>query len=210
MEDGRAVDVVYLDFFKSFNPVSQYIPIGKLRNWGLNEWMRRLIENRLNWRSQKVFINGTGSSWRPVTSDVPKVQYWAQYCFTYASMTWMKGQMPPSKFQVVHEPAVTLWLRRPMYGTSGVLCPILNSVQERHGAPGLGPVEDNKSNEGTGSSALQGKAKGAGPVQPQGDTGSGLVYLQKNDPGTPTPEKTKVMKDQQDTAGIHMMLISSA
>ncbi|TRZ19228.1 hypothetical protein HGM15179_007901 [Zosterops borbonicus] len=113
MEDGRAVDIVYLDFFKSFNPVSHYILIGKLRNWGLWEWMMRLIENWLNGRSQKVFIDGTGSSWSSFTSEVSKVQYWPQY-LTYSSMTWMKGQMPPSKFQAVHEPAMPLWLRRSM------------------------------------------------------------------------------------------------
>jgi len=44
MDDGRAVDVVCLDFSKAFDTVSHNILLGKLRNCGLDEWLVRWIE----------------------------------------------------------------------------------------------------------------------------------------------------------------------
>ncbi|GAB0183458.1 mitochondrial enolase superfamily member 1 [Grus japonensis] len=45
VDEGRAVDVVYLDFSKVFDTVSCNILIGKLRKCGLDEWTVRWIEN---------------------------------------------------------------------------------------------------------------------------------------------------------------------
>ena len=59
VDEGRAVNVVYLDFSKAFDTVSHNILIGKLRKCGLDEWTVRWIENWLNGRAQSVVISGT-------------------------------------------------------------------------------------------------------------------------------------------------------
>ncbi|GAB0188847.1 mitochondrial enolase superfamily member 1 [Grus japonensis] len=72
VDEGRAVDVVYLDFSKAFDTVSHNILVSKLRKYGLDEWSVRWIENWLNGRAQRVVISSTGPSWRPVASGVPQ------------------------------------------------------------------------------------------------------------------------------------------
>nr|XP_009935199.1 PREDICTED: LOW QUALITY PROTEIN: RNA-directed DNA polymerase from mobile element jockey-like [Opisthocomus hoazin] len=57
VDEGRAVDVIYLDFSKAFDTVSHDILLGKLRKCGLDEWSVKWIEQ---------------SSWRLVTSGVPQ------------------------------------------------------------------------------------------------------------------------------------------
>ena len=57
VDEGRAANVVYLDFSKASDTVSHNILIGKLRKDGLDEWSVRWIENWLNGRTQRVITN---------------------------------------------------------------------------------------------------------------------------------------------------------
>ncbi|GAB0207124.1 mitochondrial enolase superfamily member 1 [Grus japonensis] len=89
VDEGRAVDVVYLDLNKDYDTVSHNILISKVRKCRLDEWTVRRIENWLNGRAQSL----VGGLYLAVC---PRGQYWVWSYSTYSSMTWTRGQSVPS------------------------------------------------------------------------------------------------------------------
>ena len=59
VDEGRAVEVVYLDLSKAFSTVSHNILTGNLRECGSDEGTVRWVENWLSGRTQRAVISST-------------------------------------------------------------------------------------------------------------------------------------------------------
>ena len=71
-EEGRAVDIIFLDFKKAFDKVPHKKLLKKLRKYGISGDLLNWIQNWLTKRKQRVVINGEESEYLYVTSGVPQ------------------------------------------------------------------------------------------------------------------------------------------
>jgi len=70
--EGKAVEVVYLDFSKAFDTVFHGILLQKLAACGLNRCTLGSVENCMDGQAHRVVVNGLKSSWLLVMSCVPQ------------------------------------------------------------------------------------------------------------------------------------------
>ena len=63
---------IFLDMSKAFDKVWHEGLIYKLRSYGIRSNLLNLLMNYLDNRKQRVMINGTNSSWKPIKSGVPQ------------------------------------------------------------------------------------------------------------------------------------------
>ncbi|XP_010079416.1 PREDICTED: melatonin receptor type 1B [Pterocles gutturalis] len=67
-DEGKAVDVVYLDFSRTIGTLSPSILLEKLAAHGLDGGTLHWIKNWQDGRAQRVVVNGLKYSWWPVTN----------------------------------------------------------------------------------------------------------------------------------------------
>ncbi|GAB0208768.1 hypothetical protein GRJ2_003342500 [Grus japonensis] len=63
VDEGKVVDVVFLDFSKAFDTVPHSILLDKLSNCGMSGFTVRWVKNWLKGRAQRVVVNGATSGW---------------------------------------------------------------------------------------------------------------------------------------------------
>ena len=72
VDDGKPVDVIYLDFSKAFDKVPHQRLIEKLKSHGIVNYVLNWIKDWLRGRKQKVVIDGCESGYMNVLSGVPQ------------------------------------------------------------------------------------------------------------------------------------------
>ena len=72
MDEGKAMDIIYMDFAKAFDKVPHQRLLTKLKAHGIDgkvfQWISSWIQNR----RQRVVLNGTFSDWMEVISGTPQ------------------------------------------------------------------------------------------------------------------------------------------
>jgi ribonucleases P/MRP protein subunit RPP40 len=72
VDEGRPVDVIFLDFAKVFDKVPKERLLQKLKAHGVHGNIQRWIRNWLTRRRQRVVLNGKCSDWADVLSGIPQ------------------------------------------------------------------------------------------------------------------------------------------
>ena len=72
VDEGKAVDIVYLDFKKAFDKLAKVRLFAKVRACGIAGQVDNWIANWLSDRKQRVAVSGRMSCWENISSGVPQ------------------------------------------------------------------------------------------------------------------------------------------
>ncbi len=72
IDNGKDVDIIYLDFKAAFDKVPHQRLLAKVKGYGIHGEIYNWNKNFLSGRLQRVVVNGKMSTLRPVTSGVPQ------------------------------------------------------------------------------------------------------------------------------------------
>ena len=65
----------YLDISKAFDKAQNKVLIFKLKNYGVDGKLLKLLDNYSTDSHQRVILNGQASSWQNIYAGVPKVLF---------------------------------------------------------------------------------------------------------------------------------------
>ena len=82
-DQGKQVDVSYLDFSKAFDKVPHKRLILQLKTNGIQGQILNWIEAWLSGRQQRMILNGTKSDGKKLQVEFHKVQYSVHYSSSY-------------------------------------------------------------------------------------------------------------------------------
>lgn len=71
LDDDNAFHIIYCDFMKAFDKVAHRRLIEKLSNYAIEKNYQNYIYAFLSERQLKVVVDGSKSSWKDVTSEMP-------------------------------------------------------------------------------------------------------------------------------------------
>ena len=91
VDEGKVVDIVYLDFKKAFDKVPHRRLFAKVRACGVAGQVDNWIANWLCDRKQRMAVSGRMSCWKDVSSGYLRDQYSDHYYSLFTPTIWIMG-----------------------------------------------------------------------------------------------------------------------